>query len=156
LVHKVRLPPRPGIIRLIDEALEAGVLVGVASTCDKAGAFTILKGCLGEERLNRISSVRAGEDAQHRKPAPDIYLLALGDLGVPASSSIAIEDTRHGIESAHGAGLWTLVTPSQYTLGDDFSEAELVVEDLDVGVIDLQRLDRELRKVADTAPQGTP
>jgi beta-phosphoglucomutase-like phosphatase (HAD superfamily) len=63
----------------------------------------------------------------------------------------AIEDTRHGIEAAQGAGLWTLATPSQYTVGDDFSQADLIVEDLDAGGIDLERLDNELRKAAGTA-----
>ena len=154
LVHKASLPARPGILRLIDEALEAGVQVGVASTCDKEGALHILKGCLGEQRLNSLSTVRAGNDAQRRKPAPDIYWLALNDLGVPAASCIAIEDTRHGVESALGAGLWTLVTPSQYTMGDDFSQASLVVEDLDMGGITIRFLDNELCRVAGMGSQG--
>lgn len=41
------------------------------------------------------------------------------------------------------------MTPSQYTVGDDFSQANLVVEDLDTGGISLERLDNELRKVAE-------
>jgi beta-phosphoglucomutase-like phosphatase (HAD superfamily) len=149
LLNEVRLPPRPGVLRLIDEAFEAGVRVAIASTCDKEGALVILKGCLGTGRISKLSSIRAGNDALRRKPAPDIYLLALGDLGLPAPSCVAIEDTRHGLESAHGAGLWTLVTPSQYTVGDDFNQANLVVEDLDTGGISLERLDNELRKAAE-------
>lgn len=144
LVSQASLPPRPGIIRLLDEAFTLEVPVAIASTCDKDGALTILKGCLGVERLNRLAAVRAGNDAPRRKPAPDIYLLALQDLGVPASFCAAIEDTLHGVEASRGAGLWTLVTPSQYTVGDDFCHADLVVEDLEQGRVDLQRLDHEL------------
>jgi len=154
LVRKTRLPARPGIHRLLDEAFEAGTQVGIASTCDKEGAFHILKGCLGQQRLNRLSTVCAGEDAPKRKPAPDIYLLALHNLGVSASSCIAIEDTLHGLESALAAGLWTLVTPSQYTVGDDFTQANLVVEDLDKGGITIRFLDNQLWRAAEMGPQG--
>ncbi len=156
LIGKTNLPPRPGILPLIDEALGTGILIGVASTCDKQGAITILKSCLGEERLSQLSSVRAGNDAPQRKPAPDIYLLAIHDLGVPASACVAIEDTLHGVEAAQRAGLWTLVTPSQYTVGDDFEHASRVVVDLEVGKVNLHWLDNELRKTKETTLQSVP
>jgi HAD superfamily hydrolase (TIGR01509 family) len=144
LLRKGPLEPRPGVIRLIREARERGVRIGAASTCAKEGAVTILEEALGMEGARAFSVLKTGEDTPHRKPAPDIYLLALEALDLPARDCVAIEDSQHGLEAAKAAGLWTLVTPSQYTAGSDFSLADRVVPDLERGGIDLSVLDREL------------
>lgn len=144
LLDEADLAPRPGVIRLIDEALLRGVALAAASTGAKEAAWAVLRKTLGRERAERFASLKAGDDAPRRKPAPDIYLLALKELGLSARSCVAIEDSAHGLKAAKTAGLWTLATPSQYSMGDDFSLADRVVEDLDRGEIDLDRLDREL------------
>ena len=66
----------------------------------------------------------------HKKPAPDIYLLALERLGADAADVLVIEDSGNGLLAAVGAGLRCLVTVSDYTVGEDFSEADLVVTSL--------------------------
>jgi HAD superfamily hydrolase (TIGR01509 family) len=144
MLDEANLEPRPGVLRLIHEALAQGVNLAAASTCSREGAFAILDRVLGPELRKQFSAIRAGDDAKNRKPAPDIYLLALEAIGLPATACVAIEDTLHGLESAHGAGLCTLVTPSQYTIGDDFSHAECVVKDLEAGGVNLQMLDHIL------------
>lgn len=144
LLQKGPLEPRPGVVRLIAEAVESGIAIGAASTCAKEGAVTIIEESLGSEMAKAFSVLKAGEDTPHRKPAPDIYLLALEALGLDATDCVAIEDSQHGLEAAKAAGLWTLVTPSQYTVGSDFSLADKVVPDLASGEIDLLCLDREL------------
>jgi len=47
-----------------------------------------------------------------------------------AERAIAIEDSPNGLRSALGAGLWTLVTPTFWTEGSDFSGAGLVLPGL--------------------------
>lgn len=44
------------------------------------------------------------DDVAHGKPAPDPYLKAAKDLGVPPTECLVIEDSPAGIESAHAAG----------------------------------------------------
>jgi beta-phosphoglucomutase-like phosphatase (HAD superfamily) len=66
----------------------------------------------------------------HKKPAPDIYLLALRSLGVPASDAVVIEDSRNGLLAATGAGLTCVITVNDFTRDEDFSEAALVVSSL--------------------------
>lgn len=144
LLNEVRLPPRPGVVELIEEALRAGVRIGAASTCAKEGAIALLKGTLGEERFSVFTTIKAGEDAERRKPAPDIYLMAIEGLGLPASQCAAVEDSVHGMESALSAGLFTLVTPSEYTVGEDFSAADWVLPDLSHPDFSLDSLDRRL------------
>jgi beta-phosphoglucomutase-like phosphatase (HAD superfamily) len=74
--------------------------------------------------------VLAGDVVSAKKPDPDIYQLALETLNVDASDAIAIEDSRNGILAADAAGVACVVTVSEYTAGDDFGEARLVITSL--------------------------
>ena len=65
-----------------------------------------------------------------KKPAPDIYLLALETLGLQPHECMVIEDSRNGLLAATGAGLPTLVTTSTYTVDEDFTGAVTIVPEL--------------------------
>jgi HAD superfamily hydrolase (TIGR01509 family) len=125
-----KLPPRPGIARLIAAAQDAGWTLGVASTSAEASVRAILEFAIGRERAERFDVFLAGDVVPKKKPAPDIYLLALERLGVPAAEVLVVEDSRNGLEAAHAAGLRCLVTVNGYTENEDFSEAVLVVSSL--------------------------
>jgi beta-phosphoglucomutase-like phosphatase (HAD superfamily) len=51
------------------------------------------------------------EQVPHGKPAPDIYLAVTARLGVPPSSSAAVEDSSNGLRSAAAAGLHVIAIP---------------------------------------------
>jgi len=70
------------------------------------------------------------EDVKNVKPAPDIYLLAVERLGLPAGRCVAFEDTQFGVESAVAAGLKCYAIPNKYSRGQDFSKAGEVFIDL--------------------------
>jgi HAD superfamily hydrolase (TIGR01509 family) len=125
-----KLPPRPGIARIIRDAQDAGWTMGVASTSAESSVRAILDGAAGPERAARFDLVLAGDVVAHKKPAPDIYLLALEHLGVDPARVLVIEDSRNGLEAAHAAGLRCVVTVNGYTEKEDFSEAMLVVSSL--------------------------
>ena len=129
-VAEGKLPPRPGIARIIREAQDAGWKLGVASTSAEASVRAILEYAVGRERAERFDVFLAGDVVPKKKPAPDIYLLALERLGVPALEVLVVEDSRNGLEAAHAAGLRCLVTVNGYTETEDFSEAVLVVSSL--------------------------
>jgi HAD superfamily hydrolase (TIGR01509 family) len=130
MVAQGKLPPRPGVGRIIGEALEAGWTLAVASTSAEASVRAIVEQAAGPARAARFGAVLAGDVVAHKKPAPDIYLLALERLGVPADDVLVIEDSRNGLEAAHAAGLRCLVTVNGYTEMEDFHEALLVVSSL--------------------------
>jgi beta-phosphoglucomutase-like phosphatase (HAD superfamily) len=65
-----------------------------------------------------------------KKPAPDIYLLALQQLGLDPDEVVVVEDSGNGLRAALGAGLTTVVTVSAYTADEDFTGAALVVSSL--------------------------
>jgi beta-phosphoglucomutase-like phosphatase (HAD superfamily) len=58
------------------------------------------------------------------------YSWVLERLKLSAGAALAIEDSRNGVRSALGAGLTVVVTPSTYTMGEDFTGAIAVVSDL--------------------------
>jgi HAD superfamily hydrolase (TIGR01509 family) len=123
------LPGRPGIARVIDEALAAGWTVAVASTSAEESVRAVLEHAVGKEHAARIE-VFAGDVVPAKKPDPGIYNLALERTGAEPEDTLAIEDSRNGMLAAVGAGLRCLVTVSSYTQGEDFSEAVLVVTSL--------------------------
>jgi HAD superfamily hydrolase (TIGR01509 family) len=124
------LPPRPGIHRIISEAQDTGWTLGVASTSAEASVRAILDVAAGPERAARFDLLLAGDVVARKKPAPDIYLLAMERLGVAPDDGLVIEDSRNGLLAAIGARLRCLVTVSDYTANEDFSEAAMVVTSL--------------------------
>lgn len=130
MVAAGKLPPRPGVARVVAEAQDAGWKLAVASTSAEASVRAILEHAVGAERAARVDALLAGDCVAHKKPAPDIYLLAIEKLGADPGEVLVIEDSRNGLEAAHAAGLRCLVTVNGYTEDEDFSEAALVVTSL--------------------------
>lgn len=129
LISSGALPARPGIARIVTAALEAGWTLAVASTSAEASVRAVLRHTVGGD-LAALITVFAGDRVAAKKPAPDIYLLALAELGVTAEDVIVIEDSRNGLRAAHAAGLRTVVTVSSYTADEDFAEAQVVLSSL--------------------------
>lgn len=123
------LPGRPGIHRLVAEALDAGWTVAVASTSAEPSVRAVLRHAVGENSYAQVR-VFAGDIVAHKKPAPDIYLKVLTDLGLVTQECLVVEDSGIGVESAANAGLPVLVTVSAYTADDDFSRAAVVLPSL--------------------------
>ena len=130
MVAEGKLPPRPGIRRVITAAQDAGWKLGVASTSAEAAVHAILDYAVGPERAARFDVFLAGDCVPRKKPAPDIYLLALEKLGVGPAEVLVVEDSRNGLEAAAAADLRCLVTVNGYTENEDFGEAILVVSSL--------------------------
>ena len=129
LVASGAVPPRPGVARLAAAALDAGWLVAVASTSAQASVQATLERAVGGDLASAVR-VFAGDIVPRKKPAPDIYELALRELGVAAADAVVVEDSRNGLLAAAGAGIACLVTVNDFTAGEDFSEAALVVSSL--------------------------
>ena len=47
----------------------------------------------------------------HGKPHPEIYLTACQALGIEPAHSMAVEDSKNGVLSAHAAGIMTVLIP---------------------------------------------
>jgi HAD superfamily hydrolase (TIGR01509 family) len=129
LVAAGTLPGRPGIRRIVAAATGAGWQLAVASTSAEQSVRAVLEHAVGLE-LARDVEVFAGDIVPAKKPAPDIYQLAVYDLRADPQRTVVVEDSRNGLLAATGAGLPALITVNGYTEGEDFTEAALVVTSL--------------------------
>ena len=129
LVEQGHLGLRPGIARLIAEARADGVRLAVATTTSKPNVDRLLAQNFppGDEPFDVIAF---GDEAAHKKPAPDIFDLAVERLGIDPSEGIAFEDSAAGIRSALDAGLAVLATRSRYTQSHRLDGAFSAVSDL--------------------------
>jgi HAD superfamily hydrolase (TIGR01509 family) len=129
IVRAGKLPGRPGIARIVDEAIAAGWTLAVASTSAEESVRAVLEHAVGEANAERFA-VFAGDVVPAKKPDPAIYVLAIEELGLAREDAIVIEDSRNGLLAADGAGLRCVVTVSGYTAEEDMSEAVMVVTSL--------------------------
>jgi HAD superfamily hydrolase (TIGR01509 family) len=130
MVAAGKLPPRPGIRRVISDAQDAGWTLAVASTSAEPAVRAILEYAVGRDRAERFDLLLAGDVVPRKKPDPAIYQLALERLGVQPAEVLVVEDSRNGLLAAVGAGLRCLMTVNGYTEEEDNTEAILVVSSL--------------------------
>jgi HAD superfamily hydrolase (TIGR01509 family) len=130
LVGQGAAPLRAGVERLIEAAEGAGVRLAIASTTTRANIEALLGAALGNRAVRRFAAVGAGDDVPRKKPAPDIYQFVLRELRLPAARCVALEDSSLGLEAAKAAGLFTVVTPTQWTKGENFAAADWILPSL--------------------------
>lgn len=127
LIEKKLLPLRPGVAKLIDQALAKGVKVAVCSTSNEKAVSAIVSCLLGPERAEKMQ-IFAGDVVPRKKPDPAIYILASTTLGVDPASCVVIEDSAIGLSAAKAAGMKCIVTKSGYTAEEDFENADAVFD----------------------------
>ncbi len=103
----------PTELRGFDDAVEAVrqlAMVGVPLAIASSSSRINLDLKLEVLDLGRYFDVTvAGDEVANGKPAPDLYLSAVEQLAIDASTSIAVEDTAIGADAAAAAGLRTVI-----------------------------------------------
>jgi beta-phosphoglucomutase-like phosphatase (HAD superfamily) len=115
---------------LVEEAKAAGLKMAIASTTTIDNAVLLLETSLGEQSVGWFDVIACGDVVERKKPAPDIYLYALSQLGLEAEECLVFEDTEAGLASATAAGLTTVITVNDATRDQDFSGAAIVLDQL--------------------------
>jgi beta-phosphoglucomutase len=93
----------PGVHKLISTCRQAGLHLAVASSADRIKVVANLQKI--ELPVDSWDAVVTGERVQHKKPAPDIFLLAAESLGVMPAECVVVEDAVNGIQAAKAAGM---------------------------------------------------
>jgi len=120
----VELVLAPGLSRWLEEAADAGLRNAVASSSDVAWVERHLRQA---DVLDCFDVIAGGDQVETHKPAPDVYHLALSMLELDSSRAVAVEDTAHGIDAAHGAGLACIAIPNPFVSQGVVAHAELVL-----------------------------
>ena len=124
LIESGALPLRPGIKRLMGEAMAAGVKLAICTTSNEQAARAITGGILAEIDFDLVL---AGDVVSRKKPDSEIYQLALRKTGLEPWECVVVEDSRNGVRAARGAGAPVVVTTNPYTEREDLGEADLIL-----------------------------
>ncbi|KAL7579861.1 hypothetical protein ACA910_004872 [Epithemia clementina (nom. ined.)] len=129
LINKQKIPLRPGVLRIIDDAINAGLKLAVCSTSNELAVRNLVNTLMGQSRASKFE-IFAGDMVKKKKPAPDVYNLAVETMGLDKAKCVIVEDSAIGLAAAKAAGICCIVTKSSYTAVEDFSGADLVVDEL--------------------------
>ncbi len=124
LIASGALPLRPGIKRFMQEAMAAGLKIGVCTTSNEEAAKTLTTQILKDIKFE---IVLAGDIVKKKKPDPEIYNLALAKTGLKPTECLVIEDSRNGVLAAKAAGMFVVATTNLYTEKEDLHEADVIV-----------------------------
>ena len=130
IIESSQLPLRPGVARLVDEAIADDITLAVCSTSNEQAVSLIVERLLGPERKSHFAAIFAGDVVSMKKPNPEIYNLAVHKLNLEPTQCVVVEDSRNGFLAAQAAGMHCIVTTNGYTEQEDFSQADLVVSEL--------------------------
>lgn len=149
ILARGRLQLRVGVADLIAAARDAGLRLAVATTTNRPNVEALCQCCWGKPAGDIFEIIAAGDQVANKKPAPDVFLLALRKLGITPDRALAFEDSRNGLLSARAAGLKSILTPSKYTSSDDFTDADWLIPDLAAA-----NLPPELSRAIQPVPAG--
>jgi len=121
---------RPGVLRLINEALAQGLQLAIATTTSPVNIAALLRRAMGSDWRLNFSAIGDASSAPLKKPHPQVYLQMLAALQLSSAQCLAFEDSSNGLRAAAAAGLATVITPTRYTAQHDFSSAMQVLPDL--------------------------
>jgi len=124
LIESGKLPLRPGVERLMQEVMDAGLTLGVCTTSNERAARAVAYNILKDIKFD---FVLAGDVVSKKKPDPEIYNLALQKTGLKPEECVVIEDSRNGLVAAKAAGMHVVATTNVYTKSENLSEADIVV-----------------------------
>lgn len=124
------IPMRPGVRRLLQEALEKGLKLAVVTTTTPENVTTLLRCSLDQDAVKWFDLIAAGDIVPSKKPAPDIYFWAMEKLNLGPGQCIAVEDSENGLRASLAARIKTVITVSDYTKDQDFGGAVAVLSDL--------------------------
>jgi HAD superfamily hydrolase (TIGR01509 family) len=120
---------RPGIAEFLAAAKARDLRLAIATTTSLPNIEALLTATLSPSWREVFPVVAAGDSVANKKPAPDVYQLALRDLDLPAEACVAVEDSRNGVLSARAAGLRVIAVRSDNCRDDDLSGADVVLPD---------------------------
>jgi beta-phosphoglucomutase-like phosphatase (HAD superfamily) len=129
----------PGAEPLLDDLVRKNIPRTIATSSEKTNLDFFIEH-LGLERWFDLSMVAYDDGSAPGKPAPDIYLKAAKNLGVPPSSCVVVEDAVSGIQAAHAAGIGHVIGMASVAS----QEALLAIPGVSTAIESLAAFPREL------------
>jgi HAD superfamily hydrolase (TIGR01509 family) len=135
------LPPFPGVLELIEQAMQREdfrVAIATSSTLEKSRAV-LESSKIPFQKMVYIT----GNDVKNKKPHPELFLLAAERMGIAPANCVVIEDAPNGVQAAKAAGAKCIAVTNS-TDAAKLSQADLVCNSLEQ--IDLQTVVKLLQR----------
>ncbi len=117
--------PLPGIIGMIEKLHSAGIRLAIASSSSPSEIEDCAKALGIQKYFDKLVS---SAHVKKPKPAPDIFTLALKELGVIPKEAIVIEDSGNGCLAAKAAGIACAGYINPHSGEQDLSSAAILLE----------------------------
>lgn len=121
---------RPGVLKLMDDALATGLQLAIATTTSPVNIAALLRRAVGPDWRLNFTAIGDASTAPLKKPHPQVYLQMLAELKLPPAQCLAFEDSANGLQAATAAGIATVITPTHFTADHNFDRALKVLPDL--------------------------
>jgi HAD superfamily hydrolase (TIGR01509 family) len=105
---KLQLCVKAGLAELLDFLDGAGLPRAI---CTSSRHEDVQHNLATQGLVDRFPTVIARGDYARGKPHPDPFLKAAERLGIEPELCVALEDSHHGVRSATGAGMMTIMVP---------------------------------------------
>lgn len=130
MIYSGAVSLRPGVLRLIEQALAAGLKLAIATTTSPVNIAALLRQSVGADWRQHFTAIGDASTSPLKKPHPQVYLHMLHALGLSPAACVAFEDSGNGLRAASAAGIATIITPTGFTAHHDFTGALRVLPDL--------------------------
>jgi beta-phosphoglucomutase family hydrolase len=130
-IRTVGVDVYPGSVRYLHAVKDAGLFAACVSSSANAEQVLEVAG-LTAFIDHRVDGVVAKQRGLPGKPAPDTFLAAAADLGVPKEQAVVFEDALAGVQSGRAGGFGFVVGVDRVGHADALREhgADVVVQDL--------------------------
>lgn len=106
--YATRIGTYPAASQVLQTLKERGFRIGLATSSIRP----LVDPWLARHDLTRFfDAVTTGDEVEHGKPAPDIYLKAAGKVGIAPEHCLVVEDALLGVESGKSAGMTVYAIP---------------------------------------------
>ncbi len=121
---KDHIPVKPGVEACLQWLKEQGISCAVAtsSSIETARKYVSRAGLDGY-----FAQVISGNQVEHGKPAPDVFLFAARQLGASPEETVVLEDSYNGIRAGHAAGMYTIMIPDAVAPDDEMQALSDVI-----------------------------
>ena len=116
------IPGVRGMLRKLKKNFKLGLV-----TASNKNQAEVLLDLVGIKKYFDV--ILTSEDVKRNKPNPEPYLLASKKLGLNPEECVVVEDSETGLESGKRAGMKCILIKHKYNGGQDFSRADIILED---------------------------
>jgi len=128
ILHEEPLPAFPGVLELMNEALQRQdfrLAIATSGTLEKSRA--VLKAAkVPYEEMIYIT----GKEVKNKKPDPELFLVAASRMGILPANCVVIEDSPNGIQAAKAAGAKCIAVTNS-TSAANLAQADLICDSLE-------------------------